>query len=332
LGVSGSAFTADEYTDSDGKKVNQGFTKIVPGIKLTLKEKNPRSTYNRFLQFKSFLISEEGLGFYRDTVVSGVDTTISTKYRVTDKSRTLHQLRFVLENNRVLYPYRGELKIEQGEDFVRTAFTGNYFFNYSKGGGFDVRLFAGKFFYTSSKTYSRQFATDRYHLNMTGAKGYEDYTYSDYFIGRNKFEGLPSQQIMVRDGAFKVRTDLLADKVGKTDDWLFALNLSTTIPDAVNPLSMLPVKIPLKLFFDIGTQAEAWKQGAESDRFLFDAGIQIPILKETINIYIPLLYSSVYKDYILSTSEKKDRFWKKISFSIDISNFSFRKLDRNLDF
>ncbi len=331
-GMSGSAFTADEYTDSDGKKVNQGFTKIVPGIKLTLKEKNPRSTYNRFLQFKSFLISEEGLGFYRDTVVSGVDTTISTKYRVTDKNRTLHQLRFVLENNRVLYPYRGELKIEQGEDFVRTAFTGNYFFNYSKGGGFDVRLFAGKFFYTSSKTFSRQFATDRYHLNMTGANGYEDYTYSDYFLGRNKFEGLPSQQIMVRDGAFKVRTDLLADKVGKTDDWLFALNLSTTIPNAVNPLSMLPVKIPLKLFFDIGTQAEAWKQGAASDRFLFDAGIQIPILKETINIYIPLLYSSVYKDYILSTSEKKDRFWKKISFSIDISNFSFRKLDRNLDF
>ncbi len=331
-GVSGSAFTADEYTDNDGRKVNLGFTKIVPGIKLTLKEKNPRSSFNRFLQFRSFLISEEGLGFYRDTVVSGVDTTISTKYRVTEKNRTLNQLRFVIENNRVLYPYRGELKIEQGDYFVRTAFTGNYFFNYPKGGGFDLRLFAGKFFYTGSKTFSKQFATDRYHLNMTGAKGYEDYTYSDYFIGRNKFEGLASQQIMVRDGAFKVRTDLLADKVGKTDDWLFALNLATTIPDAVNPLSMLPVKIPLKIFFDIGTQAEAWKQDSESDRFLFDAGIQIPILKETINIYIPLLYSSVYRDYIQSTSEKKDRFWKKISFCIDISNFSFRKIDRNFDF
>lgn len=195
-----------------------------------------------------------------------------------------------------------------------------------------MRLFAGKFFYTSAKTFATQFATDRYHLNLTGANGYEDYTYSDYFIGRNKFEGLASQQIMNRDGGFKVRTDLLADKVGKTDDWLIAANFSTTIPSAINPLSVLPVKIPLKLFFDIGTYAESWKEEAETDRFLFDAGIQIPLVKETINIYLPLIYSSVFKDYIQSTIPKKGRLWKTISFTIDISNFSFRKFDRNLNF
>ncbi|MEI9908812.1 MAG: hypothetical protein WDO71_03550 [Bacteroidota bacterium] len=82
---------------------------------------------------------------------------------------------------------------------------GKYFFNYAKGGGLDDRLFAGKFFYSGSKTFTKQFATDRYHLIMTGANGYEDYTYSDYFIGRNEFEGIASQQIMVRDGGFKVK-------------------------------------------------------------------------------------------------------------------------------
>jgi len=179
---------------------------------------------------------------------------------------------------------------------------------------------------------TNKFETDRYHLNMTGANGYEDYTYSDYFIGRNEFNGFVSQQIMVRDGAFKVRTDLLADKVAKTDDWLIAANLSTTIPPAINPLELLPFKIPLKFFVDIGTYAEAWKQGSDADRFLYDVGLHIPLLKETINIYIPLLYSKVYKDYIQSTSLKKERFWKKISFSIDISNFSFRKIDRQLSF
>ena len=232
----------------------------------------------------------------------------------------------------MLYPYSSELKIEQGKDFVRAAFTGKYFFNYVKEGGLNVRLFAGKFFYTGSKTITRQFATDRYHLNMTGANGYEDYTYSDYFAGRNKFEGFLSQQIMERDGAFKVRTDLLADKVAKTDDWLIAANFSTTIPSGINPLSLLPFKIPLKFFFDIGTYAEAWKQKATTDRFLFDMGLHIPLLKETVNIYIPLIYSSVYGDYFKSTIDKKQRFWKKISFSIDISNFSFRKLGRNFNF
>jgi len=334
LGVSGSTFTMDEFTDSDGNKNYFGFRKIVPGIKLTLKEKNPRSTLTRFVQFKTFLIGEEALRFYRDTVITqpGPDTTITNKYRTINENRTLNQLLFVVENNRVLYPYRGEFKIEQGKDFVRTAFTGKYFFNYPKKGGLDVRLFAGKFFYTSSKTFTKQFATDRYHLNMTGANGYEDYTYSDYFVGRNKFEGTASQQIMVRDGAFKVRTDLLADKVGRTDDWLIAANFSTTIPAAINPLELLPIKIPLKLFFDIGTYAESWKQDAELDRFIFDAGLHIPLFKETVNIYMPLVYSSVFKDYIVSTLPEKGRFWKKISFSIDISNFSLRKIDRNFAF
>jgi len=30
--------------------------------------------------------------------------------------------------------------------------------------------------------------------------------------------------------------------------------------------------------------------------------------------------------------EEKGRFWKTISFSIDISNFSLRKINRDLDF
>jgi hypothetical protein len=167
---------------------------------------------------------------------------------------------------------------------------------------------------------------------MTGPNGYEDYTYSDYFVGRNEFEGAASQQIMVRDGAFKVRTDLLAEKVGRTDDWLVAANFSSTIPSAINPLSLLPFKIPLKIFVDIGTYAEPWKRNSSLDRFLFDAGIHIPLFNETVNIYIPVMYSKVYKEYIESTIAKKGRFGKTISFSIDISNFSLRKINRHLDF
>jgi len=329
IGITGSLFTADAFTGNDNQNAYLGFRKIVPQIKFTLREKNPRSTFYRYLRFRTYFLDEEELRFFRDTVISGTDTSISTRFNTVEQDRTFSQLQFVIENNRALYPYRGELKLEQGKDFIRAAFTGNYFFNYPGKGGLRVRLFAGKFFYTGARTFSKQFATDRYHLNMTGANGYEDYSYSDYFIGRNKFEGLASQQIMIRDGAFKVRTDLLADKVGRTDDWLAAVNFSTTIPDQVNPLNLLPVKIPLKLFFDIGTYAETWKPDAETDRFLFDAGIHIPLLAETVNIYIPLVYSNVYRDYYQSTIPKKERFWKKISFSIDISNFSFRKIDRN---
>ncbi len=327
LGVSGSLFTARKFTDGNGNKNFLRFSKLVPGIKLTLKKKDPLSYVTKYIQFKSFFIGEDGLQFYRDT--SG-PLPVET-YKITRKSRTLQQLRFVVENNRALYPYSGELKAEVGKYFTRLGFTGNYFFNYVKDGGLNVRVFAGKFIYTSSKTSVKQFATDKYHLNLSGPNGYEDYTYSDYFVGRNNFEGWQSQQMMVRDGAFKVRTDLLAQKVGRTDDWLIAANFTSTIPASINPFMLLPVKLPFKVFADIGTYAEAWKQNAQTDRFVFDAGLYLPLFKETINIYFPLFYSNVYADYYKSTITKK-RFLRKISFSIDISNFSFRKIDRNLSF
>ena len=104
VGISGSTFTVEQFTNSDNNKSNLGFTKVVPGIRLTLNEKDPRSQRHRFIQFKSYLFKEDALQFYRDTVIVGLDTTITFKNRTVTDSRTLNQLRFVVENNRVLYP------------------------------------------------------------------------------------------------------------------------------------------------------------------------------------------------------------------------------------
>ena len=319
VAIAGAKFTGDSFTDSTGSKNEQPFSKIVPSVKYTFANKNPRSSVTRFVQFKSFFITETSLSFSRDTV-QDIDVISYPK-----ESRIVNQLQFVIENNRVLYPYKGALQVDQGDGFVRTNFTGDYFFNYAKGGGVNVRFFAGKFFYTGDETFLTQFETDRYHLNMTGPKGYEDFNYSNYFIGRNEFEGLSSQQIMMRDGAFKVRTDLLSTKIGKTDNWLAAMNFNSTIPDKINPLRVLPIKIPLKVFADIGTYAEAWDTDAGTPRFLYDAGLQVSLFKNIINIYVPLFYSKVYKDYFKSTITEK-RFLKNISFSIDLQNATVKKL------
>ncbi len=319
LALSGARFTADDFTDSTGTRNPQPVSKLVPQVRFRLGNKNPRSTFSAYLQWKTYLINETGLSFSRDTIQQLDIISYPTR------KRYLNQFRAVLENNRALYPYQAMMDVEQGKGFIRLALTGRYFFNYPGGGGLQTRLFAGKFIYTGAKTFLTQFETDRYHLNLTGPNGYEDYQYANYFIGRNEYEGLANQQIMVRDGAFKVRSDLLSQKIGKTDDWLAALNLCTTIPKQINPLSVLPVKIPLKLFADIGTYAEAWKNNAATGRFLYDAGFQLSLLNDLVNIYVPVLYSKVYKDYFKSTITEK-RFLKNISFSIDIQNVSSRKL------
>ena len=325
LSGAASSFNVDDFTDSTGKRNTMRFFKIVPGIRIDFANNNPKSSVVKYLQWKTFFINEQTLSFLRDTVNDVDVITYPTA------SRYFNQLRLVIENNKVLYPYNAELQADQGKDFVRLAFTGNYFFNYPKDGGMNVRLFAGKFFYLGDRTYRKQFETDPYHLNLTGPKGYEDYGYSNYFIGRNEFDGLSSRQIMQRDGFFKVRTDLLGNKIGKTDDWLVAVNFLTDVPKAINPLQVLPIKIPFKIFVDIGTYAEAWKKDAEMGKFIYDAGVQFSLFKNILNIYVPLIYSKVYSDYFKSTIPGS-RLLNNIAFSIDIQNIKLKKLIPQLVF
>ncbi len=317
LGVA--KFTADNFKDTIGANNALGFSKIVPSIKYQFANTYARSNLKKYIQLKTFFIKETDILFNKD-VVTGKDYIT---YPLAN--RYLNQLEFGIENHRILYPYNGILQAEQGNGFIRLNFTGNYYFNYAKGGGLAVRFFVGKFMYTGDKSFTTQFATDRYHLNLTGANGREDYTYQNYFIGRNEFEGLGSQQLMNRDGFFKVRTNLLSNKIGKTDHWLSAVNMVTDIPKAINIFNALPVKLPVKIFVDIGTYAEAWQKGSTTGRFLYDAGLQLSLFKNIINIYVPILYSKVYADYFKSTITEK-RFQKNISFNVNIKQISASKL------
>ncbi len=324
--VSGTAYSVNDFTRDDGSKLYLELQRIVPSLKFTLYNKDLRSTEKWILQARSFILREDRLMF--TTVTTPTDT-----FFVTDKKAVntlINQLNISVLNYRVLYPYSANLTIDQGEKFIRAGLTGKYFFNYGNNKeGMQLRFFAGKFFYLQQKTFFTQYETDRYQLNLSGPKGYEDYTYSDYFIGRNEFEGWQSQQIMERDGFFKVRTDFLSSKIGKSDDWLIALNLSGDIPDEVNPLKVLPVKLPVKFFIDVGTSAEAWNDNASTGRFLYDAGLQFSPFKSLINIYFPLLYSRVYSDYFKSTLGEK-RFWKTVSFNINLNVFQLNKLSKDI--
>ncbi len=313
----GSKFNQKNFTDSANNVYSLAVHKLQPGLKFVFKENDARSTMMKFLQFKYVKIGEDEVNFITDA--NNNTTIVKTRTRY-----TVLQTRFVMENFRKLYPWKAEILSEGHADFYRLNFTGNYFFNFRKKGGIDLRLYTGKFFYKADKTASAAFETQRFHLNMSGPKGTEDYTYSNPFIGRFDNEGFTSQQIMIRDGAFKVRTDLLAEEVGRSDDWLSAVNLTVDVPDRFNILHALPLKIPLKLFMDVGTYSGVWKKNSAESKFLYDAGIQISLLNNLINFYFPLLYSKVYRDYFQSTPGNK--FLQRMSFSINIQDQSIRKI------
>jgi hypothetical protein len=235
-------------------------------------------------------------------------------------------------NYRVLYPYHYQLQVQQGQTFYRINLSGDYFFNYPTGGGAGVRLFFAKFGYLTQNNAAR-YATVRFQPKLLGNTGEEDYMYSSYFLGRTasyaadasvvRNNGVAAQQIFLRDGALKLRLDQFDFLQGRSDNWVAALNFTTTVPK-----QLLPTQIPLKLFLDIGTYAGANKEETETGRILYVGGVQLSLLKNAITIYTPLVYSSVFRDN-LKTLPEQNTFLRRLTFSLDFGALSLQRITRN---
>jgi peptidase M1-like protein len=314
IGVTGARFSTLSSADSNGNKIFGGFCKVVPTARLYFTPPSPRSTLQRWIEWKTYLIGENALGKYV------LKTADSNYYPTPGKYifRYLNQLSLDIADNRVLYPYKAQLQFQQGAQFYRINLTGNYFFNYAGGGGMDFRLFAAKFGYLGGGN-SSSYDLSIYQPKLTAVRGNEDYTYSNYFIGRNEYTGTASQQIMMRDGDLKLRTDLFQGLQGRSDNWVSSINLSSTLP-----YSIIPRWLPLKVFVDVGTYAEAWQNNPPTSKFLYVGGLELSLLKNIFHVYAPLFYSSDFSSQ-LKTVPDQNSFFKKLSFSIDIQNFSLHR-------
>jgi hypothetical protein len=301
-----------------GKKIHTGFYKVAPALRFTFNNKNVRSSLDKWLEWRTFFIWENS---FRYVLNSGDGEFYPTEGKTTN--RYLNQLTFNITDYRVLYPFDAQLQVQQGDGFYRATATGNYFFNYAGYGGLQMRVFAAKFGYIGEKTISKQFSTLVYQPKLTAVRGNEDYTYSNYFIGRNEADGFLSQQMMMRDGGLKLRTDLFQGLQGRSDNWIASMNLNTTLPKG-----LLPVNLPVRIFLDAGTYADAWKKDAATSRFLYVAGLQLSLFKDLLNVYAPVLYSKEFRDN-LKTVPDENSFFKKLSFSIDIHRFNIRKATGN---
>jgi hypothetical protein len=163
-----------------------------------------------------------------------------------------------------------------------------------------------------------------------GVTGDEDYLYEDYFIGRSASyaiekssisnAGLPAQQIMNRDGGLKLRIDDYDYVQGKSADWVSSLNFNTSLP-----ANLFPFPVPIRIFFDVGTYAEAWQNNPPTSHFLYVGGIQLSLFHNLLNIYAPLIYSNDFNQALASTN-----FGRRITFSIDIQNINYKKIIRKV--
>jgi Peptidase family M1 domain len=330
VGISGSRFSSNYSLDTTGKKVFENFYKAAPFLKFYLKQ-NPGSNILKWIDIRSFTIGEKE--FTNFEYIAGSDSAFRYPTAFKNSTRTINQISFTVANSRVLYPYDYQLQLQQGKGFYRFNVTGNCFFNYAKGGGLLARVFFAKFGYVGGKNSNAYL----YQPKLLAGSGAEDYTNSNYFLGRTASSsfgeipvsngGIAAQQVMISNtGGLKLRLDPYGSVQGFSEKWVAAFNVSSTLPD-----KLFPVKLPLKIFFDAGTYAEAWGKNASTPRFLYVGGLQLSLFKNVLNIYVPIIYSKTFKEP-LKTDKEANRFVKKITFSIDIQNISLHKFFPQLNF
>ena len=308
------------------KSLNLQYYKVDPTIRFNFRNDDLLSSKRSFIQLKTYFIGEQNY-----QLIGGNATTPAIS-RAVYSSREFGQLKYLFEENRALYPYSVDATIEGNGQFLRGGLTAKYSYNYPEGKGhsLDIRYFAGKFFdLTSNNPYPYSI----YDLTLTGGRGADDYAYNNYFFGRSARPELnewQSHQLMEKDGFFKVGTEMQGSP-GRTENWLSSLNLSGTIPDKINPLKVLPFELPLKLFLDIGTYAEAWDESVTGSHFLYDAGLQLSLFHGCANVYVPLLYSQVYRNYYQSFFAGKTLV-SSISFTLDIQKIRLNELVKGMVF
>lgn len=301
--VSGVTYTRDAWLHFINRDWYARMIRIVPSLHFGYWGDDFRSTRRWDFVLRAILLQEQSF------IAQNTGTLDNPVYEMTIPNTKTNLLQFqaTVSDSRALYPYSANITIDQGKDFLRAGLTGKYFFNYSGSAhnGIQARLFAGKFFYLATQTFAKESELSRYNLSLSAPTGAYDFTYSDYFVGRNEYSGWMSQQTMERDGFMKVRTPYRSEVIGLSDNWIAALNLTGDIP-----------KTPLKIFVDFGTYDALWQDLPPAGRFLYDAGVELSLAHSLVNIYVPLLYNSVFRnDY----KNVPNYFWKTLSFNINLS-------------
>jgi len=322
ISLDGSTYAYNAYsswTDAADNTYEAGkmrLIRIVPAIRYKWSPDPGEPEKQWRLEAKAFILKKDGWK--------------SGEAKIISPTTSIGELDVALNNQRPLYPYGLNLQIQGTDQFLRAGLMGKYFLNYDGfGKGLQLRSFAGKFFYLQQKDILNSFNLRNYFFNLSGSNGAQDVTYSDYFIGRSEYEGWMSQQMTTTGGFFKVSTPYLSEPIGQTDDWLAAINLTTDLPDGINPLSVLPFKVPLRVFMDMGTYSNLWSENPDAGRFLYDAGLQVSVLKEAVTIYFPLLYSKFYRDTYKSMDDL-GTYSKRIRFSINLGSLMPKRLQKDL--
>ena len=303
LQADGKTFHDEETFVNVPEQLYARYAKIAPSLTFTFNEHNALSPVTRTLTLKGYSISEEH-------IISDATTS-----KLASQQKAYGSMRYTHENTRTYNPFGYSLEAHGGEDFAKLMAEANVRIDYNvKNKSLYVRGFLGKFFAISGdpSVYSR------YELNASYS-GIDDYLFDGTYIGRNATSRLPAQQISMQEGGFKVP---VFNNTGRSDNWMATINLETDLPKIRG----------IRLFFDAGLIPNATPSFAHagSTTTLYDGGISVSLVKNIVSVYVPLIMSDCFQNYLTNSFGRKNVFTRSISFTLQFQNMNWLRAPSTL--
>ncbi|HTM64906.1 MAG TPA: M1 family metallopeptidase [Flavipsychrobacter sp.] len=305
LQLDAKTFSYNETNTNITRDLFARYIKLAPSLNFVLKEPIATSSVNRTLTIKGYYIQEDNFNYDLDLTDSLYKPSIG-------KENNMYGLiRYTHSNDRTFNPFTYSIEGQVGESFAKLSMEGNIKINYNtRGKSLYARVYGGKFF-----GFNDDASQERYYLNSIFT-GMSDYLYDDTYIGRSEQTGFSARQISIREGGMKIPTFMYLSSygIGRSDNWLAAINLKSDLPLK---------KLPIRLFIDAATFADASKLNPSENKILFDGGFELYLL-DIINIYVPLVRSQDYNDYRKSITGKTS-ILDGVTFSLNLQRINWLK-------
>ena len=271
-GISRYAFLHDEYESTNiNHKNTLHYTKIDSKIIFNLRNKKTQSNYINEFELRNIFI-KRGIPYelYR---------------RIESININYWQAEFRRRNNNPLIKSSQKINITFNEDLFNLTGETNNFFTYGQvKKGFSIRLFAG--FADKAKRAAFDLG---YRMSLSGKTGYEDYLFDEVFLGRTEEKGILAHQFVSDFAGFKTPTSFFR----LSEKQMFGMNVNSTLPGL----------IPFRLFINAGTFDRS-DEGGRFNKISWEAGVDLPLIKDIFVIYLPFAYSDDIKNAVESQKLK----------------------------
>ena len=304
LGAKAKTFSYDYYNTkfmnenlgTNFKDLYMNYYKIAPYVKFEIKKNDPTSLITQYITYTNNNLFTDSLDTraYPSFAVSGP--------RKKNVYSFINELKYDLTNKRAIDPFSLQLNLQHTASMAKISATLNYKITVGKKHSIDVRLFAGAFL--AGNDAERGY----YAFRASGYNGWQDYTFEGNYAARNERSGFGFTQFMEKDGALKIWTPL-----GQTSQWLTSLNVK----------SPKFFKLPVKAFADV---VVCDGRSLNKDKLLWDAGLNLVLWNDIIEVYIPFFYNADIKKTL---DLNKVDFLHTIRFTFNIHKLAVKSVLQN---